>query len=1360
MQIQSFFKKALTVTFMSSLLLSPFDSTNFAKANEYDATKILSSLDESQKAALFKLETSEQKGIQLDASVNLNEDRLTDVIVEFRQQPVKTEILVEKEKGRKISLNEAKLRVDATHEQFKKDISSIFKQHKNKEDLVIKKAYKNAFNGVSMSIPANKIEDLLTSNVVKSVWSDHEVKLDLPKVKEDSPAFTQQSNNLTMLHEKGMTGQGVKVGVIDTGIDYNHPDLKEAYRGGYDFVNDDNDPMEATYQDWKATKLPEFTQNGNAYYTVHGTHVAGIIVGNGKNDSEYAKIGVAPKAELYGYRVLGPYGSGHSSDIIAAIDQAITDKMDIINLSLGNSVNDPSYPTSIAINHAVLAGVTAVVAAGNSGSNMKTLGSPGTSTLALTVGANNESITVPTYNGSVEGAADIHLRLLSKNITDQLSTFENWALPLVDVGLGQNVDYTGKDVRGKAVLIERGVTSFDAKIKLAKSKGAIAAFLSNNNENEGHIPYYLGETAHYVPTFSLTKSDGAALKDKIINGNPTITLKNPGEYILKGGYLAEFSSRGPSRIQHEIKPEVTAPGEGIRSTVPTYAHGESYLGNYKYAYQRLSGTSMASPYVAGAAALLLQMNPHMQPEEIKSILMNTADPLSKSYSVFEAGSGKVDVSEALESKVKIMVDNPSFTYVEGVENRLQSKSGALYGSELKTGNNLSETRAITIENLDNRPKNFEVSVAFQVGERGSKDPIANGVTLTVDKKLTVPGNQNRLLDVTITVPGTAEPGTYEGFVNINNKHTKEEGYQIPFAFVVTEEGFYEMKTDPKVLSSNYGIYYPFVPYETGVSYIAKSTMETIDFILLDGKTDKEIGFLGRLNTSSLLEDTSYYVNGVFKRSYYPFTGDPNSPISTTRVPVPYGPAHYKVKMIGTNKEGRTFSLEDHTMIDITGPAFHTDLPEGIVEYAPGTGHYPIKGSVIDKDYLEFQAQNIPGFDQSKNFIMEKNNSSTFTAGIQTDANGNFSYNIPISKTLKSTNVELTGYNSAGIGRESKYFTFIEQGQPYVFGKLKDKRLKMGKETTITLTANNLKNTKGLTTSFAFNKNLLEIVSVKPHEALTELGKDNFELTTQAVPSGVNDTKLSINLNVFNQGLSGDTPIVDITVKAKDMTYDQFAPIKNAVSSFKDEEGVTQSMTSVFYPIWIAPTFSKVTGTVSPPSSLQSDSNGNWRRDIDTSQLGATITVGDQDGNNYSRSLERFAKINVDKLPVTLDQFEMMLDIPGHFTLLNSFYVGYQDDDGELIGHWNPEVNMGRATPGDVTKDHVIDILDAIQLERDWGTSERSSDINFDKIVDGKDMKYIQDNYLRKNPDFKNAPEPKSVHEGKTIEDIVKGLGLE
>ena len=130
-----------------------------------------------------------------------------------------------------------------------------------------------------------------------------------------------------------LTGKGVTIGVIDTGIDYLHEDLRRNYGGGRDIVDGDGDPME--------------TRGTQGIGTFHGTHVAGIIAANGRMQ------GVAPEATIIAYRALGSGGMGTTEQVVAAIEQAIKDKVDILNLSLGNNVNGPDLPLSVALNNAV-----------------------------------------------------------------------------------------------------------------------------------------------------------------------------------------------------------------------------------------------------------------------------------------------------------------------------------------------------------------------------------------------------------------------------------------------------------------------------------------------------------------------------------------------------------------------------------------------------------------------------------------------------------------------------------------------------------------------------------------------------------------------------------------------------------------------------------------------------------------------------------------------------------------------------------------------------------------------------------------------------------------------------------------------
>ena len=214
--------------------------------------------------------------------------------------------------------------------------------------------------------------------------------------------------------------------------------------------------METTYKDWIDAGSPE---GEGHYYTSHETHVSGTIAGQGANNVEFPALGVAPEVDLYVYRVLGPYGSGPESGIIAAIDKSVQDEMDVINLSLGVLINDPLLAESVAINNAMLSGVTCLVAAGNA-ANEKTLSSPGTSALGITVGASDFSLTIPTVTASVyesdhqDNAKTLeNMKLLARNFTDNLADLTGKSFPMLYAGLGGSSDFEGKDFTGKVALI-------------------------------------------------------------------------------------------------------------------------------------------------------------------------------------------------------------------------------------------------------------------------------------------------------------------------------------------------------------------------------------------------------------------------------------------------------------------------------------------------------------------------------------------------------------------------------------------------------------------------------------------------------------------------------------------------------------------------------------------------------------------------------------------------------------------------------------------------------------------------------------------------------------------------------------------
>ncbi len=256
-------------------------------------------------------------------------------------------------------------------------------------DARLRFTYETVFNGVALEAKQMVANEILSLPYVRHVHNDEEV---YALIDQSVPVIGADE----IWANYDITGEGIVVGILDTGIDYMHPDLggglgpDHKVMGGYDFVNDNNDPMDDHS---------------------HGTHVAGIVAANG------VLKGVAPDARLVGYKVLDAGGSGYASWIIAGIEQSVIDGVDVLNVSLGGP-GSPDDPMSQAIDNASVAGVVCVVAAGNSGPSYWTIGSPGVAKNALTVGAThlNDDIAEFSSKGPVANYYDIKPDLMAPGV--------------------------------------------------------------------------------------------------------------------------------------------------------------------------------------------------------------------------------------------------------------------------------------------------------------------------------------------------------------------------------------------------------------------------------------------------------------------------------------------------------------------------------------------------------------------------------------------------------------------------------------------------------------------------------------------------------------------------------------------------------------------------------------------------------------------------------------------------------------------------------------------------------------------------------------------------------------------------------
>ena len=440
--------------------------------------------------------------------------------------------------------------------------------------------------------------------------------------------------------EIGISGEGIKIGVIDTGVNFAHPDFVSDGKNsdllkGYDFVEMDNFPQDT---------------NG------HGTQVAGIISANGQLK------GIAPEAEIFAYRVSEDGESVPSKLIVDAINRAILDDVDIINISLG--VNMTHNQIQKSVNEAIKNGIVVVAAAGNGGPDPNSIGSPGSNPNAITVGAtynNRESSMVSTLQ--IDGE---HFQVLPMVGTQIIS--EPIIAEIEFGGFSREQDLNGIDVNGKIILAERGgespdeIVYFSDKEKFAAMNGAKAIIVYNN------LPgIYFGELIHEftaegynpsIPSLSMTQEDGLEIKQMLSeNTIGEVNVFNHPDFI------AMFSSRGPVSPFY-FKPDLVAPGVFVNTTS---------MNNF---YNITSGTSYAAPHVSGAAALLLNKNPEFSPEQIKSILVTTSDVITDEYGQkFDfntGGAGRLNVTSAYKSELILLP--PNLTFDLSSERKSQTKN--------------------------------------------------------------------------------------------------------------------------------------------------------------------------------------------------------------------------------------------------------------------------------------------------------------------------------------------------------------------------------------------------------------------------------------------------------------------------------------------------------------------------------------------------------------------------------------------------------------------------------------------------------------------------------------------------------------
>ena len=542
-------------------------------------------------------------------------------------------------------------------------------------------------NAVALTVRKSEVAALRQLPGVASVREDAKVKV-----------FTDTSVPLIGAPEvwkrkdpsgRGADGTGVTVAVLDSGVDYSHPDLGGGFGAGhkvvagYDFVNNDGDPMDDHS---------------------HGSHVAGIIAGRAA--AKGGITGVAPGATLTAYKVMDANGEGYTSDIVAGIeaaaDPANPHRADVINMSLGGT-GDGSDPMGQAATAATRAGVVVVAAAGNEGPGRATVGTPAAADGVLAVGASVSGVRIPGATYKDGEKVQTYRGLLSAGPQDRPVT-----APLVDVGAGSPEEWEkAGDVRGKVVRINMMVAEqlnhlSSQEIELAREaekRGAIALIggrpsgggpVLAGGKQDGTVPLPANSAGvresgdslrmDSLVVMGIDDTQYAELSGRLANGKVEVTVT--GTDVTDR--IASFSSRGPD-LSFDLKPEIVAPGYEIRSTVPKALYGP---GQY-----RMSGTSMAAPHVAGAAALIRQLHPGQAPGTVTSELVNSAKKLDGAGPTTH-GSGRLDIAAAANAADGGLTASPA-TLSYGLADLAHRTVG---GSKRLTVNNTgAEPRTVRLE---------------------------------------------------------------------------------------------------------------------------------------------------------------------------------------------------------------------------------------------------------------------------------------------------------------------------------------------------------------------------------------------------------------------------------------------------------------------------------------------------------------------------------------------------------------------------------------------------------------------------------------------------------------------------------------
>jgi minor extracellular serine protease Vpr len=682
--------------------------------------------------------------------------------------------------------------------------------------------YQDAYNGVAVRTALKDIGALAALPGVEAVHPSRTFEL-------DNTAGAQYVRAHEAWNDTGFTGDGVKVAVLDTGVDYTHanfggPGTVEAFEGndgtviepgtfptakvvaGHDFVGDDFSGPNTPVPDPDPLDC-----NG------HGSHVAGSAAGFGvlsdgttyggpydsttHDNSFRIGPGTAPEASIIAVRVFGCAGFTTEAILVAALEYAFEQDADVVNMSLGSIFGRDEEPSTVASNTLAENGTVVVASAGNSGGGPYITGAPAVASRAISVAAiDASSPTFPGANASLSTGKSLVMQNSNGAAFSDGTTLPVKVLRTSSGGVSLGCDpqeYVDQNVAGTLVVTVRGVCARVARAVYGQKAGAAAVAMIDTSSGyppfEGEITSNPDTGEQFTVTIPFFGVRGVLGPNPQVDGDDlvaadggTVTLTNAT--VPNPGYqrLAGFSSGGPANVDSDPKPEVTAPGVSVLSTLV----GSGNAGT------RISGTSMAAPHTAGVAALVTQAHPDWSTELIKSAIVHTANASgakiigtnANSYDPRRAGAGVVDARKAVDAAGLATTDAGKGTLAFGYE-----ALGAAY----------SETLPLTLHNAGGADITYNLSSALVGSSLGTVVSIS-------PNPVTVPAGGTATVNVTLSLDAAAVaalPGaTASNFGALANVRgaivatptaSGDGVYELRVPFVLVPRGLSDIKAGPK-----------------------------------------------------------------------------------------------------------------------------------------------------------------------------------------------------------------------------------------------------------------------------------------------------------------------------------------------------------------------------------------------------------------------------------------------------------------------------------------------------------------------------------------------------------------------------------